>query len=236
MADLSHERDAVILRALTRSVRLLADLPSEAIRSLARAGSVRDYSRGEVLFAEGDPAGDLYVILSGAVQIHSVTRDGQQTVLALLGAGECLGELSLLDGRPRSASATVAEAGELLAVGGDAFERWLAATPDASRAMLRVLSLRIRRSNEHLADISAFGVRQRVARRLLDLVDSRAQVLRDAETRVPITQQELAAMLGATRESVNKSLREFARLGLVKLDRGAVSLLDIAGLAQAAEL
>lgn len=206
-----------------RDVPLLARLPEADLKALASRGRVRSHRAGAVLFREGDPGDALYVVVEGNVRVAVLSAGGVEATVALLGPGEFVGDLALLDGRPRSASAIAHRATKTLVVTRDDFRRWLSERPKASFALLESLSLRVRRTDEALADLSFLGLPQRLAKRLL--------ALSDGPERVRITQAELASMLGVSRESVNKQLNQFAREGWIALGRGSVSVLKRGALA-----
>ncbi|MBL8929954.1 MAG: Crp/Fnr family transcriptional regulator [Kineosporiaceae bacterium] len=188
----------------------------------------REVSRGEVLFTEGDPGDRLYIIVDGKIKLGRASGDGRENLLAILGPGEMFGELSLFDPGPRNATATAVADTSLLGVGSDDLATWLNGRPDVARQLLRSLARRLRRTNEALADLVFSDVPGRVAKALLDLserfgnpTDEGLRVAHD------LTQEELAQLVGASRETVNKALADFAARGWLRLDQRAVLLLDI---------
>jgi CRP/FNR family cyclic AMP-dependent transcriptional regulator len=205
---------------LIRDVPLLARLPEEDLRALAAQGAVRSFPAGHTIFREGDPGDALYVVIEGQVRIAVLSPDGEEATVAMLGPGEFVGDLALLDGRPRSASALAFEAARALVVTRADFARWLSERPAAALALLEALSLRVRRTDEALADLSFLELPRRLAKRLLALAPA------GEGARLRITQSDLASMLGVSRESVNKELNAFARAGWIALGRGSVTLLD----------
>ncbi len=223
---------------LIRDVPLLARLPEEELRALASNGHVHDYTTGTAIFHEGDPGDALHIVIEGGVRIVVASPKGEEATVALLGPGECVGELALLDGKPRSASAIASGATKTLVVRRDDFTRWLAERPKAAFALLETLSLRVRRTDEALADFACLDLPQRLAKRLLDVANVQhvgtGPSMEDgselAGFQIRITQAELASMLGVSRESVNKQLNRFARDGWITLSRGAVTLEDLEAL------
>jgi CRP-like cAMP-binding protein len=152
--------------------------------------------------------------------------------VALLGPGECVGDLALFDNQPRSATAIASQPTRTLVVTRTSFSRWLAEHPKAAFALLETLSLRLRRTDEALADFAFSDLSTRLAKRLLDLDDER-RVLAGRGTKdghIAITQGELASMLGVSRESVNKQLNAFAREGIIALGRGKITIRDAGAL------
>ena len=218
--------------ALIRDVPLLARLAPQDLRALASRGRVKSYRTGAVLFREGDRGDALHIVVEGAVRVSVLSSAGGEATVAVLGPGEFLGDLALLDGRPRSASAIVLQPTKTLVVTRDDFRRWLRERPQAALALLEALSLRIRRTDEQLADVAFLDAAHRLAKRLVTLAAGQYGT-RIKGARLRVTQAELASMLGVSRESVNKHLNELARKNLVTLGRGSVTLLDPDTLASA---
>ena len=218
---------------LVRAVPLLAKLPEAELRALASRGRVRSYRAGATIFREGDPGDSLHIVVEGAVRIDVLSSAGEEVTVALLGPGEFVGHLALLDGRPRSASAIASQATRTLVVTRNDFIQWLSERPRAALALLEALSLLLRRTDEALADLAFLDLPHRLAKRLLDLAthpELLADDPRPGAIRVRITQGELASMLGVSRESVNKQLNQFARKGWLELGRGAVTIRDTTAL------
>lgn len=209
---------------LIRDVPLLARLPEAELRALASKGHVHSYRSGAAIFHEGDPGDALYIVIEGGVRIVVASPKGAEATVALLGPGECVGDLAMLDGKPRSASAIASGKTKTLVVRRDDFTRWLAERPKAMLALLETLSLRVRRTDEALADFAFLDLPQRLAKRLLDLAIVKQDGHDLADAQIGITQAELASMLGVSRESVNKQLNRFARDGWIALRRGVITL------------
>ena len=211
---------------LIRDVPLLARLPEEEVRALASKGHVHNYTNGTAIFHEGDPGDALHIVIEGGVRIVVASPKGEEATVALLGAGECVGELALLDGKPRSASAIASGNTKTLVVRREDFTRWLSERPKAAFALLETLSLRVRRTDAALADFAFLDLPQRLAKRLLDVASVQQDGNEPSGFQIRITQAELASMLGVSRESVNKQLNRFARNGWIALSRGAITLQD----------
>lgn len=211
---------------LIRDVPLLARLAEEDLRALASHGKVRSYRTGDVLFREGAPGDSLHIVIDGSVRISVASPTGDEATVALLGAGEFVGDLALLDGRPRSASAIASRPTKTLVVTRHDFAGWLSGRPTVALSLLETLSLRVRRTDEALADLAFLQLPQRLAKRLVRLTINQAQGNRLAGTKLRITQSELASMLGVSRESVNKQLNKFAQEGWISLGRGSVTVRD----------
>jgi CRP/FNR family transcriptional regulator, cyclic AMP receptor protein len=183
----------------------------------------RTFGRGETVFHKGDPGGSMFLILDGQVKIVLPSQDGEEALLGVLDEGECFGELSLLDGAPRSATIVATEPTETLMVQREDVIQAMATHPQLAVDLLRVLAGRLRETDEVVADAVFLDVPARLAKRLLELA-------RDYGTTVPegtliglrLTQTELASMVGATRESVNKHLGAFRTRGVLTLQRGRI--------------
>ena len=185
-------------------------------------------ARGQALFSEGDPGDRLYVVLDGKMKLGRTAADGRENLLAVMGPGEMFGELSLFDPGPRTATATAVAETQLVSMGHDQLKDFLATRPDVASTLLAALARRLRRTNEVLADLVFTDVPGRVAKALLDLaarfgrpVDEGVLVAHD------LTQEELAQLVGASRETVNTALADFASRGWLRLEARAVLLLDV---------
>lgn len=203
----------------------LAEQDQSELRSVMTETSLR---RGEILFNEGDPGDRLYVLIDGKVKLGHTAPDGRENLLAVLGPGEILGELTLFDPGPRSTTATAVAPTRLLELQHKDLMAFLDTRPELAKHMLRALAQRLRRTNTALADLVFSDVPGRVAKALLDLAD-RFGERTDEGIYVPheLTQEELAQLVGASRETVNKSLAEFVSRGWIRLDGRAVLLLDV---------
>lgn len=206
---------------------LFAGLPGEAADALATAIQPRRLRRGEVVFGEGEQGDSLYLILSGKVKIGRTSADGRENLLAVLGPGELFGELSLFDPGPRTATASALTDTELGFLPHEALRPWLATHPEVAEQLLRVLAGRLRRTNEAMADLVFTDVPGRVAKALLTLAE-RFGTPEPGGIRVShdLTQEELAQFVGASRETVNKALADFASRGWLRLESRAVLLLE----------
>ena len=209
-----------------RDVPLLARLASEDVRTLAQRGRVRNYAAGAVLFHEGEPGDSLHVVVEGRVRVAVVSATGEEATVAYIPPGEVVGELSIFDGRPRSATAIAAERTKTFVVTKDGFVEWLSEHPQAALALLETLSLRIRRTDENVADLAFLDLPHRLAKQLVTLANAHGERVNGGEPRLKVTQGELASMLAVSRESVNKQLNFFQREGWITLGRGWVRIVD----------
>lgn len=216
-------------------VPLFEGLDEEQQHSLRAKMGQTTLRRGEVLFEEGDPGNRLYIITEGKVKLGHTSSDGRENLLAVLGPGEIIGELTLFDPGPRSTTATAVSPVTLLHLDHADLVVILDTNPTMSKHMLRALARRLRRTNESLADLVFSDVPGRVAKALLDLAD-RFGSSTDEGVHVPhdLTQEELAQLVGASRETVNKSLADFVSRGWIQLEGRAVTLLDLDRLARRA--
>ncbi|WP_043599151.1 Crp/Fnr family transcriptional regulator [Cellulomonas flavigena] len=207
---------------------LFAGMDEESSRALIDSMKVLDAARGDVLFHEGEPGDRLFLVRDGKIKLGRRSNDGRENLLAVLGPGEMFGELSLFDPGPRTATATVVADAVVLELGHRDLVTWLADKPKVAEHLLQALARRLRRTNEALADLVFSDVPGRVAKALLDLstrfgqqVDEGIRVAHD------LTQEELAQLVGASRETVNKALADFAARGWVRREGRAVVLLDV---------
>lgn len=210
---------------------LFESLDEETTRALRAAMVEVRMRRGEVLFNEGEPGDRVYVIADGKIKLGHTAPDGRETLIAVLGPGEMLGELSLFDPGPRAATATAIAPSRLLELRHDDLMVFLRTRPDLSAQLLQGLARRLRKTNAALADLVFSDVPGRVAKALLDLA-ARFGVPTEEGIRVvhDLTQEELAQLVGASRETVNKALAEFGNRGWIRLEGRAVLIIDKARL------
>ena len=203
----------------------LDDAEATALRSMMHEVKLR---RGEALFREGDAGDELYVVIDGKVKMGRTSSDGRENLLSVLGPGQMFGELSLFDPGPRSSTVTAVTDAVLLALGQDQLMSWLTGRPEVARGLLLQLASRLRGLNDQVADLVFSDVPGRVAKALLDLA-RRFGKLADGSVHVhhDLTQEELAQLVGASRETVNKALADFVHRGWIRLEQRAVVILDI---------
>lgn len=214
---------------LIASVPLFSALGEEDQRQLAAMMSEVTFRRGEKLFNEGDQGDRLYLLTDGKVKLGHTAQDGRENLLAVLGPGEMIGELTLFDPGPRSTTATAVAPTTMLQLDHNALMNFIDSRPELAKHMLRALAQRLRRTNDQLADLVFSDVPGRVAKALLDLADRFGTKADDGTVHVPheLTQEELAQLVGASRETVNKSLAEFVSRGWIRLEGRGVHLLDV---------
>jgi CRP/FNR family transcriptional regulator, cyclic AMP receptor protein len=217
------------------SVPLFVGLDDETASALASALTTRAVVRGHVVFQEGEKGDRLLVVLDGKIKISRAAADGRENLLAVLGPGEMFGELSLFDPGPRTATATAITESTLASLDHDDLRPLLLAQPTVAAQFLRALAERLRRTNEAMADLVFSDVPGRVAKALLDLAERFGDESSDGVlVRHDLTQEELAQLVGASRETVNKALSEFANRGWIRLEGRSVLLLDRERLARRA--
>lgn len=214
-----------------RDLPLLARLSEDDIQALASRGRVRRFVAGQAIFHEGDRGDALHVVIEGQVRISVVSAAGAEATVATVETGDCFGELALLDGRPRSATATATRATRTFVVTRTDFVDWLSGRPSAALALLETLSLRLRRTDEALADMTFLDLEHRLAKYILRL-STGTQDGNPGRLPIKVTQAEVASLLSVSRESVNKTLNGFAREGWISLARGSISVLDPQALRQ----
>jgi CRP/FNR family transcriptional regulator, cyclic AMP receptor protein len=220
---------------IVRSAPLFAALDEDAASSLRQSMVEVWLGRSEELFSEGDQGDRLYVIVEGKIKLGRSSSDGRENLLAILGPGEMFGELSLFDPGPRTATATSVGDSRLIGLGHDALEPWLLRHPEVAQKLLNALARRLRRTNETLADLVFSDVPGRVAKALLDLSTRFGKPADDGVLVAhELTQEELAQLVGASRETVNKALADFASRGWLRLEPRSVVIMDIERLARRA--
>jgi CRP/FNR family cyclic AMP-dependent transcriptional regulator len=207
---------------------LFSALDDDAAHALRASMNEVRLPRGDTLFREGDSGDCLYVITDGKIKLGRTAPDGRENILAVLGPGEMFGELSLFDPKPRTATAVAVVDSTLMSLGHENLDELLTGRPAVAEAMLAALAQRLRRTNESLADLVFSDVPGRVAKALLDL-STRFGVQADDGVHVThdLTQEELAQLVGASRETVNKALADFASRGWIRLEARAVVIHDV---------
>jgi CRP/FNR family cyclic AMP-dependent transcriptional regulator len=196
--------------------------------ALERVATRRSYPRGSIVYHRGDDATSVLVLLEGRVKITAPSVDGHEAVLAFRGPGDLVGELGAIDGRPRAASVATLEPVTALACARSEFSALLASRPAVGVAMLQIVVARLRGADAERADFGAHDVLGRVARRLCELADRFGnQQEGDIEITLPLTQEELAAWCGASREAVSKALTTIRNLGWIETGRRTVLVTDI---------
>jgi CRP/FNR family transcriptional regulator, cyclic AMP receptor protein len=206
---------------------LFQGVERSAVTALTKQLRPVDFPRGHVIFAEGEPGDRLYIIISGKVKIGRVYPDGRANLLTIVGPSDMFGELSIFDPGPRTSTATTITEVRAVSMDRDALRAWIADRPEIAERLLRVLARRLRRTNSDLTDLIFIDVSGRVAKRLLGLAQ-RFGTREGGAMRVThdLTQEELAQLVGAARETVNKVLADFAHRGWIQLDGNSLLICD----------
>ncbi|MFG1923232.1 Crp/Fnr family transcriptional regulator [Cryptosporangium sp. NPDC048952] len=216
---------------------LFQNVESQAAEALASNLKYLDLFKREVIFTEGEVGDSLYVVLEGKVKLSRLAPDGRESLLAVLGPSDLLGELAVFDPGPRTASAVVVADARLAQMRRDQLRPWLAERPEIGPHLLRVLARRLRRTGDQQADLIFTDVAGRLAKALLDLAHrfgtpERSGAEHAIRLNHELTQDELAQLVGSSRETVNKALSGFATRGWIRLDGRSILLLNRDRLAQ----
>ena len=207
----------------------------EAAEALAKEMETIEFRKGDIVFNEGEAGDSLYIVLSGKIKLGRRAADGRQNLVSIMGPSDMLGELSLFDPGPRTATATAVTDTRLARLKKSSLRPWLNIRPEIAEQLLRVLARRLRRTNNMLADLIFTDVPGRVAKALLQLArqfgSQESGLLRVTHD---LTQEEIAQLVGASRETVNKALADFAHRGWLRLEGKSVLILEPERLARRA--
>jgi CRP-like cAMP-binding protein len=210
----------VVDRDLLKATELFADLDDTALDQVLATAKRLDLRRGDVIFEEGAEPDHLYVVEDGRIALASKSDDGRESVFALMERGDLFGEMPLLDGLGRSAEARALEASAVVEIAYAPVREVFEHQPQLLWGVVRLLSLRLRNMDAALADSVFLDVTGRTAKRLLDMSDGEDEFI------LPVTQEELAGMVGASRERVNKAIASFVRLGWIDQTERRYTILD----------
>lgn len=217
-------RTSLTRAAYLKRVPLLANLDDSSLARLAETTCLRYYRKGQIIYYRDDPGNAMYVLLDGCVALLLASDAGAEIVVARLRPFDHFGELSVLDGQPRCVTAVASEATQTLAIYREHLLALLQHHPDAALQIALSLSLRVRRTTDLLADMTFLALLTRIAKRLCEI----AGIMHDgsgAATDIRAHQAELAEMVGASREAVNKQLARLREMGLIHTSRGHVRIL-----------
>jgi CRP/FNR family transcriptional regulator, cyclic AMP receptor protein len=206
-----------------KSLPLFGTFSQEQLRALAPMAMRRSAPRGMAVLREGGAVDCLYVVVSGRLKVMVGEADGKETILSILGPGEFFGEMGLIDDNPRSASVVAIEPCELIAVTRTAFRRCLAENAELAMAVMRVLVRRLREADRKIGSLAMLDVYGRVARLLLDMsenVNGQKVVTRR------LSKQDIAKMIGASREMVSKVMKDLQTSGYIEVQGSTIVLLD----------
>lgn len=201
-----------------RAVPLLRDLGARHLQAIADMGQLRRYAANTMLFEEGESGETLHVIIEGFTRVVRISAGGGEVLLGRLGPGEVLGELALIDGGVRSATAITEEPSAHVVIERAPFQQFLASEPPAATALLRTLVARLRETDDALYSVTLRPLVERIARLLIDEADEGGSIR--------MTQHAIASRLGVTREAVNKNLRRLEAGGVIAITRGRCTVVD----------
>lgn len=218
--------DSMDIADFLATVPLLSRIPPDELRRFGELTREKQYPKGSVILFEDDPGDSLFIVRSGRVKVVLVAEDGREVILGVLGVGEHFGELSLIDDQPRSAHVIAMEDASLLVLRRDDFRRRVESNPSVAWALLAELSRRLRRADGKIGGLVLLDVPGRIARLLLDVADEGGTPTIDK----PLTHQIIAQMIGASRETVSRTMREFQDAGLIGVEHRRITIQDRARL------
>ena len=206
---------------------LLANLPPEALGRLATVARRRTYRRGEVIFHQGDPGDSLHFLTEGRVKVVLDAESGDEAVIAILGPGDSFGELALIDGEPRSATVETLEPVQTVSLARADFLALVRTSPQLAERLMITLAGMVRKADETMADLVFLDLEGRLVKKLLELAEAHGRDVDGAiEIELPMTQEDLAAMIGATRASVNKLLGWYEDHGAIRRRGRRIAIFD----------
>ena len=213
-----HQDRAIDNREILVKAGIFQGVEPSALSALTEQLQPVDFPPGHMVFAEGEPGDRLYIIISGKVKIGRRFPGGRENLLTIMGPSDMFGELSIFDSGPRTSTATTITEVRAASMDRDGLRAWISDRPEIAERLLRVLARRLRRTNDNLADLIFIDVSGRVAKRLLGLAQ-RFGTREGGAMRLThdLTQEELAQLVGATGETVNKALADFAHRGWIQL-------------------
>jgi CRP/FNR family transcriptional regulator, cyclic AMP receptor protein len=219
--------DAAARRSALSRTQIFQSLPPAEIDAISARVAVRRVARNEVVLRRGDANGGMVVIMSGRVRISVVSEDGKEATLGVLGAGEILGEMSLLDGEACSADVTAQEDCVLLVIERGQFLALLRSNSDLCLHLMTMLTKRLRRANSALEDMALLDLPTRLGRLLARLAsDYGVPVRSGTRIEVRLSQKDLSTLVGASREKVNKQIRQWEEEGVLSKDSGRMVIAD----------
>ncbi len=220
---------------MVRRAAIFHHIEPDAVCALTAQLRPVEFRSGQVIFAEGDAGDRLYIIGAGKVKIGRRLPDGRENLLAVMGPSDMFGELAIFDPGPRTSSATTITKLHASSMDRSLLRAWIADRPEIAEQLLRVLARRLRRTNDSLTDLIFTDVPGRVAKQLLRLAQQfGAQEGNHLRVKHGLTQDEIAQLVGASRETVNKALSDFGARGWIELDGKGVLIIDTIQLARRA--
>jgi CRP-like cAMP-binding protein len=218
-------------KELIKQIPLFRTLEDSDLEALAAATRLMSLKPGQPLFHKGDEGTALYIVRSGTIKIVLPSRIGDEIIVSILSDGEFFGEMSLLDGEPRSADAIAIDSSKVIVLRRNDFLVFLESNRNAIESILAMLSKRLRSTDEMLEDTCFLSVSVRLAKKLVELSASHGHPEKDTiHIDLSLTQKELGDMIGATRESINKELRGLREKELIRTDGNKIQILSLDGL------
>ena len=214
------------------SIPLLSGLDRAELARFADMTRERSYPKGSVILFEDDPGDSLFLVKNGRVKVVLIGEDGREVILGILTVGDHFGELSLIDGHPRSAHVIAMDDAQLIVLRREDFRRRVEESPRVAWALLVEISRRLRRADEQIGSLVLLDVDGRIARLLLDAAAESGS----ATIEKRLTHQTIAQMIGASRETVSRAMREFQDNGLISVQRRQISIANREGLERLAQL
>jgi CRP/FNR family cyclic AMP-dependent transcriptional regulator len=208
---------------LLQNIPLFAGLTDVQLEQISRMAVRRKVQRNTTLVHAGDSTDSLFVIVNGSAKVLNRDSEGNEVILTLLAAGECFGEMGMIDGSPRSADVVASESCELLVIGKSDFKKALAENVDLCLNIMKSLVLRLREANRKIESLALMDVYGRVAKLLLDF-SVKERGLRVIQRK--ITKQDMAKMVGASREMVSRVMKDLERSGYIRVEEGRIVLTE----------
>jgi CRP-like cAMP-binding protein len=225
----AHQMQIADRLAFFRNHPIFGILGPALLQQLRAHARMRTIEKGATIFAKGDPGSSLFAILEGQVKVISFSAQGKYAVLNILSPGDIFGEIALLDGGERTADVIAISDCKLIVIERRDFLPLVHSSPDISQKLIEVLCARLRNTSRQVEEVMFLDLSAKLSKTLLRLRESAGG------QRISLTQSELAQMIGASRESTNKQLRDWENLKWLQLERGEIILIDIESLAAVAD-
>jgi len=217
--------NAGVSLTVLRALPIFETLDDECLKPLTRVAMLRHIPRHTIVLNAGDHTDNIYFVLAGALKVQISDEEGREVILSMLGPGELFGEMGVLDDHPRSATVLAVESSEVVMIGKADFKQCLVENPDVSLFIMRNLTKRLRLADRNIESLALLDVYGRVARLLLEAaetIDGRKVVTHK------LTKQDIAKMIGASREMVSRVMRDLVTQGLIQEHDGQLVLVDLA--------
>ncbi|HEY2853554.1 MAG TPA: Crp/Fnr family transcriptional regulator [Gemmatimonadaceae bacterium] len=238
LLNLRTSNGVLVSQVTTQNVDFLATVPlfngldRSELEKFAEVTREKSYPKGSVILFEDDPGDSLFVVRDGRVKVVLIGEDGREVILGVLGVGEYFGELSLIDDRPRSAHVIAMEDSNLLVLRREDFRKRVESSPSVAWSLLTELSRRLRRADDKIGGLVLLDVPGRIARLLLDLAEESGTNAIEKT----LTHQTIAQMIGASRETVSRAMKDFQDAGWITVERRRIAIADRAALEQRAQV